>query len=120
MAETRIVLRRSCRSAPADDSVIVVGLALAEMQRGGARVSLPRPALRAMLALLARSGGLVTRDELVEAIWGERADGGPLTAAGGALNSVMEAARAAGAALGIVITTEHGRGYRARTRPRAA
>lgn len=45
----------------------------AGLQRRGEPIALPRKIAAALALLVARDGGLVTRDELADAVWGDRA-----------------------------------------------
>jgi hypothetical protein len=74
--------------------------------RGGARVELTIDATLVALALLSRPGGLTT-GEIVELVWGDRADGGPEFAANCATR-LRGIARHALAAIGFGVTSRRG------------
>lgn len=80
------------------------------VQRNGVVVKLPTLERRVFLVLATRRHTITSLQDLVEAMWGDDADGGPL----GAENRIVRAisvVRDAGAALGFTIKTNHGRGY---------
>jgi DNA-binding winged helix-turn-helix (wHTH) protein/tetratricopeptide (TPR) repeat protein len=79
------------------------------LERDGEPVSLNPRAFAILLALLRRPGDLVSKDDLLEAGWGDR-----VVAENNLTVHMTEVRRALGdrAASGRYILTEHGRGYR--------
>jgi hypothetical protein len=60
-----------------DPWVVEVNMRMHLVRFRGRVLSLRRPCIILFVVLLARLGGHVSRDELVDALWGDRADGGP-------------------------------------------
>lgn len=65
------------RAMPARPDAILINIATRTLTRGNRIVSLPPVCFRLAMLLLASAGRLVGRDELMQAAYGERADGGP-------------------------------------------
>lgn len=87
------------------------------VSRGHITVRLPPTERRLFLVLAVRQGRITPMDEIVEALWGDDASGGP-DGADRVVDVAMVALRDAGAALGYVLKNYHGRGYE--LRPAAA
>lgn len=67
---------------------------------------------RIMAALIAARGALVSREAIVDLLWGHCEDGGPL-GAHGAIRVHLSKARKRIASLGLLIVNQHGGGYAA-------
>ena len=80
--------------------------------RDGIRVEAPLPVGRVLLLLVA-SRGVVTREQLIECIWGDRHDGGPDTA-DTRTYQIVSRANTLAAALQLTITCEFWHGWEVR------
>lgn len=87
--------------------------------KGDARVRAGKDARRLFIALAANAPGYVSREEAMDALWGERADGGPDTADILLRQAVVEA-RMIAAVFGLVIEGHSTRGWSARSVKRGA
>jgi DNA-binding response OmpR family regulator len=77
MARVRAVLRRSHASSPMPDELrfddVVVDFRRYEARKGGAPLELTRKEFGVLRLLAARAGEVVTRDELLNEVWGYEA-----------------------------------------------
>lgn len=83
------------------------------MWRSGRAARLGPSGRRVLLAIAANSPGIVSKNDLIEILWGDDPNGGP-DAAEGALGIVIQECKDAAAALGIVFENHPSRGYSAR------
>jgi DNA-binding response OmpR family regulator len=104
------IKRRSLQS-PGTLFIDISGRAV--MARNGVAVKCESRAVRIITVCLCRPGALVRRADIIDLLFGDCADGGP-DRADVTISHSISAARIAGAALGIVITTAYGRGVSAR------
>jgi DNA-binding winged helix-turn-helix (wHTH) protein len=101
------------RQSSANQDRLFVGIDAARIARAGCVVSVP-PQIRAViLALAARPNAIVSADELIDLVFGDRPDGGPDDASK-ALKVLLHHARDAFCALGYRLETSGHRGYSAR------
>lgn len=99
------------RSAKEPDA-LVVDIRYGRMARNGVTVELKASAALFALALAARPGAIVTTAEIVDLLWGGRADGGPDNVVNG-LSALWPTVRGALAALGYASSRVFGRGFSA-------
>jgi DNA-binding winged helix-turn-helix (wHTH) protein len=111
----RIILTRTYPPATRslDPDAIYCSVLNSWLWRGDARVRAGRDARRLFIVLAANAPGIVSRDEAMDALWGDRADGGPDTADTLVKQAFVEA-RLIAAALGVVVETHGRRGWSAR------
>jgi hypothetical protein len=116
----RIILTRGYPPATGslEPDAIYFSVGSSWLWRGDARVRAGRDARRLFIALAANAPGFVSKEEAMDALWGERADGGPDTADTLLSQAILEA-RMIGAALGLVIEGHRTRGWAARPVQRA-
>ena len=101
------------RRSSADQDRLFVGLDATHLARAGCVVSVT-PQIRAIvLALSARPNAIVSIDELVDLVFGERPDGGP-EGANQTIRVLLHHARSAFSALGYRFERNGHRGYSAR------
>lgn len=94
------------RTSAAHPGVLLVSITPPLVALDGTVVRLMSCPRYVLLALAAASPGLVSEAELLDLIYGDRADGGPV-----ALGVYIVNARAAAAALGLRIENHFGRGF---------
>jgi DNA-binding response OmpR family regulator len=97
--------------ASANPRGAVVALLSQTLYRGGISVPLCEDYFRYITALIARRGMPISRDELIDAIWGEDEDGGPDTAEARVQSIYPIHVRRRIERLGLGIRSGYGRGY---------
>lgn len=93
---------------------LLVDPALSTVARDGVALKLPRNQLSTLIALLGRR--VVDMDQLVEAVYGDAADGGPLTAQS-VISGYLLSLRSFGPLIGVEFSDGRNRKYEARVVP---
>jgi hypothetical protein len=101
------------RQSSADQNRLFVGINCSRLARAGCVVSVPPQIRTVILALAARPEAIVSSDELIDLVFGDRPDGGPDDASR-ALKVLLHRARNALCALGYRLEKSGHRGYSAR------
>jgi DNA-binding response OmpR family regulator len=101
---------KGSRSPIADPAALVCWVCSNKVRRGAVEVVLPALQMRMLMCLMSRAPALVTFDELIQAVWGDQRDGGPLNAAHTVKRSLV-ILKPAALLLGLQINNWHGQGY---------
>lgn len=102
-----VILRRTATDA---GPRLVIGLHDQRLARYGETLRLPRKEFNMAVVLLSASGRLVSHDELFDALYGDREDGGPDEKI---IAIMLCRLRKKLVQVGVRIETHHGQGFRA-------
>lgn len=94
------------------DDTIVCNFARRSFRRGSREVSYSKRDFHVAMCIIAAGGDLVPTDKMIEALWGDREDGGPLSGRR-SIDVSMCHLRKTIASLGVYIETVPCFGYRA-------
>ena len=73
----QIILTRNLYSRKCYGDAIYCDSGSGWMKRGETSIHVPKAERRIILSLLAHSPGFVSKDHLIDVVWGDRSDGGP-------------------------------------------